>query len=52
MDAAGESASQLLLFSVVFSVIIAVVVSLGNEWLLCYYRYRAMYGRWKTFHVI
>ena len=33
-DSAGDAASQLLLFSVVFSVIIAVLVLMGNEWLL------------------
>ena len=33
-DSAGAAASQLLLFSVVFSVIIAVLVLMGNEWLL------------------
>lgn len=33
--AAGESASQLLLFSAVFSVIISVVALIGNEWILC-----------------
>lgn len=40
MDAAGESASQLLLFSVAFSLIIAVAVLLGNEWLL-----RILFGK-------
>lgn len=33
-DSAGEAASQLLLFSTVFSVAVAVLVLLGNEWLL------------------
>lgn len=40
MDEAGESASQLLLFSVVFSAIIAVLVFAGNEWLL-----RILFGK-------
>ena len=40
MDNAGESASQLLLFSTVFSVIISALVLLGGEWLL-----RLLFGR-------
>lgn len=38
--AAGVSASQLLLFSTIFSVIVASVVLAGNEWIL-----RLMFGR-------
>lgn len=34
MDSAGESASQLLLFSIAFSSIIAAIVFNANEWLL------------------
>lgn len=34
-DHAGEAASQLLLFSTLFSGLIAVLVWLGNEWMLC-----------------
>lgn len=37
---AGESASQLLLFSAGFSVIISVLVLVCNEWLL-----RLLFGR-------
>lgn len=40
---AGESASQLLLFSTGFSVIISVLVLLGGEWLL-----RLLFGRVET----
>ena len=40
MEDAGESASQLLLFSTVFSVIISVLVLACNEWLL-----RLLFGR-------
>ena len=40
MEDAGESASQLLLFSTGFSVIISVLVLLGGEWLL-----RLLFGR-------
>lgn len=39
-DAAGESASQLLLFSTVFSTVVAVAVLAGNEWML-----RLLFGR-------
>lgn len=39
-DAAGESANQLLMFSTVFSVLIAALVLLGNEGIL-----RLMFGR-------
>ncbi len=39
-DAAGESASQLLLFSTFFSVIVSAVVLIGNERIL-----RLMFGR-------
>lgn len=39
-DAAGESASQLLLFSAIFSVVISVAVLAGNEWIL-----RLMFGK-------
>ncbi len=39
-DAAGASASQLLLFSTVFSGIVAGLVLLGNEWIL-----RLMFGK-------
>ncbi|MCM1134719.1 MAG: MATE family efflux transporter [Clostridium sp.] len=39
-DAAGESASQLLLFSTVFSIIIGVLILAGNERIL-----RLMFGR-------
>lgn len=34
MDAAGESASQLLLFSVIFSTLVSVLVLIGNEGML------------------
>ncbi len=40
MDAAGESASQLLLFSVIFSVLVAALVLIGNEGML-----RLMFGK-------
>ncbi len=40
MDAAGESATQLLLFSTAFSVAIAVLVLIGNERML-----RLMFGK-------
>lgn len=40
MEDAGESASQLLLFSTGFSVIISALVLLGGEWLL-----RLLFGR-------
>lgn len=40
MDAAGESASQLLLFSTAFSVAIAVLVLIGNERMV-----RLMFGK-------
>ena len=40
MDAAGESASQLLLFSVIFSAVISVLVLIGNEKML-----RLMFGK-------
>lgn len=43
MEDAGESASQLLLFSTVFSVIISVLVLGCNEWLL-----RLLFGRVET----
>jgi putative MATE family efflux protein len=33
-DTAGESASQLLLFSALFSIAVAVFVLVGNEWML------------------
>ena len=39
MDAAGKSASQLLLFSVIFSVLVSALVLLGNEKML-----RLMFG--------
>lgn len=39
-DAAGESASQLLLFSVIFSVLVSVLVLVGNEGML-----RLMFGK-------
>lgn len=40
METAGDSASQLLLFSTIFSVIIAIVVLIGNKWML-----GAMFGK-------
>lgn len=40
MDAAGESASQLLMFSTVFSVLVGVLVLIGNEGML-----RLMFGK-------
>lgn len=40
MDAAGESASQLLLFSVIFSVLVSALVLIGNEGML-----RLMFGK-------
>lgn len=40
MDAAGESASQLLLFSVIFSALISAFVLVGNEGML-----RLMFGK-------
>ncbi|MDO4341044.1 MAG: MATE family efflux transporter [Eubacteriales bacterium] len=40
MDAAGESASQLLLFSVIFSALVSVLVLIGNEGML-----RLMFGK-------
>lgn len=40
MDAAGESASQLLLFSVIFSVLVSALVLVGNEGML-----RLMFGK-------
>lgn len=40
MDAAGESASQLLMFSTVFSVLIGALVLIGNEGML-----RLMFGK-------
>ena len=40
MDAAGESASQLLLFSVIFSTLVSVLVLVGNESVL-----RLMFGK-------
>lgn len=40
MDAAGASASQLLLFSTVFSIIVSGLVFVGNEWIL-----RLMFGK-------
>lgn len=40
MDAAGESASQLLLFSVIFSVLVLALVLIGNEGML-----RLMFGK-------
>lgn len=40
MDAAGESASQLLLFSVVFSALVSLFVLIGNEGML-----RLMFGK-------
>lgn len=40
MDAAGKSASQLLLFSVIFSVLVSALVLLGNENML-----RLMFGK-------
>lgn len=39
-DAAGASASQLLLFSTVFSVLISMLILAGNEWIL-----RLMFGK-------
>lgn len=39
-DAAGESASQLLLFSVIFSAVVSALVLIGNEKML-----RLMFGR-------
>lgn len=39
-EKAGESASQLLLFSALFSVVLAVAMLIGNEWIM-----RAMFGR-------
>lgn len=39
-DAAGESASQLLLFSVIFSALVSALVLIGNEKML-----RLMFGR-------
>lgn len=39
-DAAGESSSQLLFFSTAFSILVAVLVLAGNEWIL-----RLMFGR-------
>lgn len=39
-DAAGASASQLLLFSTGFSIIVAGIVLVGNEWIL-----RLMFGK-------
>lgn len=39
-DAAGEAASQLLLFSAIFSTIVAILVLIGNEGML-----RLMFGR-------
>ena len=43
MDAAGESASQLLLFSVIFSILVSVFVLIGNEGML-----RLMFGKVKS----
>lgn len=43
MEDAGESASQLLLFSTGFSVLISVLVLVCNEWLL-----RLLFGRVET----
>ena len=40
MDAAGESASQLLLFSVIFSALVSALVLIGNEGML-----RLMFGK-------
>lgn len=40
MDAAGESASQLLLFSVIFSALVSTLVLIGNEGML-----RLMFGK-------
>ena len=40
MDAAGESVSQLLLFSVIFSALVSVLVLIGNEGML-----RLMFGK-------
>ena len=40
MDAAGESVSQLLLFSVIFSALVSVLVLVGNEGML-----RLMFGK-------
>lgn len=40
VDAAGESASQLLLFSVIFSVVVSALVLIGNERML-----RLMFGK-------
>ena len=40
MKEAGASASQLLLFSTVFSVLMAVLILIGNEWIL-----RLVFGR-------
>lgn len=42
-DAAGASASQLLLFSTIFSVIVSGLVLVGNEWIL-----RLMFGKVET----
>lgn len=42
-DAAGASASQLLLFSTIFSVIVSGLVLVGNEWVL-----RLMFGKVET----
>lgn len=40
MDAAGESASQLLIFSVIFSALVSALVLIGNEGML-----RLMFGK-------
>lgn len=43
MDDAGESASQLLMFSTAFSIILSIIILIGNEQIL-----RLMFGRVET----